>query len=333
VLTSTLAAAADPAYHQVRTIPLPGDEGWDYLAYEPHSQRLFIAHGTRVLVLDTRSFAVAGEIPGTPGAHGIALAPELGRGFISAGRSNLIVEFDLHTLARLGQIPTTGEGPDAILYDPATRRVFSFNGRGRNVTAVDATTGKVAGSIALEARPEFAVSDERGHLYVNLADKNSIAELDAHKLAVSAVWPLAGCDGPSGLSIDRSGHRLFPVCENKIMAVTDANTGRSLGSAPIGAGADASTYDGARHQAFASCGEGVLSIVSLSSAGGPTGSATVATEPGARTMALDVAQRRIFLVTADFGTPAAPTAEQPRPRPPQLPNSFRLLVLATAPTS
>jgi DNA-binding beta-propeller fold protein YncE len=331
--TGGIAWAADAPYRLARVVPLPGDDGWDYLAFDAQTQRLFISHGTRVLVMDTRDFTVVGEIADTPGVHGIALAPALGRGYVSAGRTNVIVEFDLKTLARIGEIQTTGENPDAILYDPATQRVFTFNGRGRNVTAVDAKSGVVVGTIPLDAKPEFAVSDERGHVYVNLEDQNSIAQLDARTLAVSAVWPLGGCEEPSGLALDRAGRRLFAVCANRVMAVVDANSGRLLGSAPIGAGPDAAAYDAHARLALASCGEGLLSVVALPAVGAPTGTQPVPTQRGARTMALDAEGGRLFLVTADFGAAAAPTAEHPHPRPPQLPGTFRLLLVERAASS
>src|SRR5256714_7055086 len=211
----------------------------DYLALDPGGHRLFSAHGTRVLVVDTDKLAVAGEIADTPGVHGIALAPDLGRGYISAGRAGLIVVFDLHTLARLKEIKTTGENPDAILYDAASQRVFTFNGRGRNATAVDARTDAVIGTIALDAKPEFAVADGKGRIYVNLEDKSSLAVIDPRKLSVISVWPISGCQEPSGLALDAAGGQLFPVCDNKVMAVMGAASGQGLGSAPVGGGGGA----------------------------------------------------------------------------------------------
>jgi hypothetical protein len=314
-----------PSADGISQLSLPGDEGWDYLTYEEPRQRLFIAHGTRVLVVDARTLRLAGEVPDTPGVHGIALAPELGRGYVSAGRANLIVTFDLQTLARLREIRTTGENPDAILYDPATQRVFSFNGRGRNATVVDAHTDQVVGSIALDAKPEFAASDGAGHVYVNLEDKNSIAVIDARALRVSAVWPVPGCEEPTGLALDRSAHWLTTVCGNRVLAVLDARSGRVLGTATIGSGVDAVAVD--HRMAIASCGEGVLTLLRLSERGVPEVAQTIATQPGARTVALDAANRRAFLVTADFGAAPAATAQQPHPRPPLVPGSFRLLVV------
>ena len=323
----TTRAQAGPQYRIAHEVPLPGDEGWDYLAFEPGGHRLFIAHSTRVQVIDTDKLALAGEIADTPGVHGIALAPDLGRGYISAGRSGVIVVFDLKTLARLKEIKTTGENPDAILYDTASHRVFTFNGRGRNATAVDARSDQVIGTIPLDAKPEFAVSDGKGRIYVNLEDKNSLAVLDPEKLTVTSRWPISGCEEPSGLAVDAGGQRLFPVCNNKVMAVVDAASGQVLGTAPIGAGVDAAAFDPGSRLAFASCGEGTLTVVRQSASGAPEPVQSVPTRPGARTMALDVRSHRIYLVTADFGAPPAATPEHPHPRPAILPGSFRLLVL------
>jgi|HubBroStandDraft_1064217.scaffolds.fasta_scaffold07554_3 hypothetical protein len=332
-----LAAGPAPAapvteaahYRLAQQVPLPGDEGWDYLAFAAESHRLFISHGSRVLVVDADKLRVVGEVADTPGVHGIALAPDLGRGFVSAGRAGTIVVFDLKTLARLQEIRTSGENPDAILYHRGARRVFTFNGRGRNVTAVDAASGAVAGTIALDAKPEFAASDGAGPVYVNLEDHNSIAVIDPRDLKVTSVWPLTGCEEPTGLTLDAAARRLFAVCGNKVMTVVDAVSGRVLGSVPIGAGADAAAFDAGAQLAFASCGEGVLTAVRVTPEGTPEVAQSVPTQRGARTMALDPGTHRIFLVTADFGPAPAPSAAQPHPRPPLLPGSFRLLVVAS----
>jgi DNA-binding beta-propeller fold protein YncE len=342
-LSASLAAAAAlalgaggahaglvPPYHLAHELPLPGDGGWDDLTFEQGGHRLFVAHGTQVQVVDTDSLTLAGTVADTPGVHGIALAPDLGRGYISAGRSNSIVVFDLKTLARIKEIKATGENPDAIIYDAATQRVFSFNGHGRNATAIDAKSDAVLGTIALDAKPEFAVSDGKGHVYVNLEDKGSIAAIDPQKLTVTAVWPIAGCEEPSGLALDVEGKRLFAGCDNKVMAVVDAASGRVLGTAPIGGGVDGARYDPGAHLAFASCGEGVLTAVALNGSGAPTVAQSLTTQRGARTMALDERSHRIFLVTADFGPPPPATPERPHPRPAILPGTFRLLVVAPA---
>src|SRR6516225_1474109 len=327
----SLPVPAAPLYHIAHEVKIPGDDGWDYLTFEQGGQRLFIAHGTQVTVVDTEQLAVAGAIADTPGAHGVALAPDLGRGYVSAGRSGTIVVFDLKTLARLKEIKATGENPDAILYDSATHRVFSFNGRGRNATVIDAKTDAVIGTILLDAKPEFAVADGKGRVYVNLEDKSSIAQIDAQHLTVSAVWPINGCEEPSGLAIDLAGQRLFAGCDNKVMAVVDAKSGRTLGTAPIGAGVDATKYDSGMQLAFASCGsDAVLTTVGTSASGAPEVVQSLATQRGARTMALDEHSHRIFLVTASFGPTPAATADHPHPRPAILPGTFRLLVVEPA---
>lgn len=327
VLLAATLAQARPQYRLAREVPLPGDEGWDYLTFEQGGHRLFVAHGTRVLVIDTDQMQVVGEIADTPGVHGIALAPGLGRGFISAGRSSTIVVFDLKTLARVAEIRSSGEGPDAIYYDAATQRVFAFNGRSHDVTAIEAASGTVAGTIALPGKPESASGDGQGRLYVNLEDRGSIAALDARALTVTAVWPVPGCEEPTGLALNARGQRLFAACSNRVMVLLDAASGRLLGGAPIGAGVDFAAYDPGARLAFASCGEGVLTAVTVTAAGTVQVAQSVPTRPGARTMALDERTHRIFLVTANFGPPPAATPEQPHPRAPALPGSFRLLVV------
>jgi len=322
---------AAPQYRIAHEVKLPGDDGWDDLTFDDAAHRLFIAHGTQVLVVDTDHLTLAGTIADTPGVHAIALAPDVGHGYISAGRSGSIVVFDLKSLARLKEIKATGENPDAILYDSATHRVFSFNGRGRNATVIDAKTDAVIGTILLDAKPEFAVADGKGRVYVNLEDKSSIAQIDAEHLTVSAVWPIAGCEEPSGLAIDLAAQRLYAGCGNKVMAAIDTRSGRTLGTAPIGAGVDGAKYDSGMRLAFASCGsDAVLTAVGTARSGAPEAVASIPTQRGARTMTLDEHTHRLFLVTASFGAPPAATPEQPHPRPPILPGTFRLLVVEPA---
>lgn len=327
LMVLSVQVQAAPLYRIAHEVKIPGDEGWDYLTFEQGGHRLFIAHGTQVTVVDTDQLAVTGAIADTPGVHGVALAPDLGRGYASAGRSSTIVVFDLKSLARLKEIKSTGENPDAIIYDAPTQRVFAFNGHGRNATVIDAKTDQVVGTIALDAKPEFAVSDGKGHVYVNLEDKNSLAQIDPQRQAVTAVWKIDGCEEPSGLAMDVQGQRLFAGCGNKVMAVVDATSGRTLGTAPIGAGVDATAWDPHIRLAFASCGEGVLTVVALNASGAPEVAQSLATQRGARTMALDERSHRIFLVTANFGPPPAATPEHPHPRPAILPGTFRLLIV------
>lgn len=323
---SANAAAASPEYHLLKTYKVGGDGGWDYLLMDPASRHLYISRGTHVIVLDADSGKTVGDIPDTQGVHGIALAPELGRGFTSNGREGTVSIFDLKTLKVLDKVKV-GENPDAIVYDPATKRVFTMNGRSHDSSAIDAATGKVVGTIALDGKPEFAATDEHGKLFVNLEDKSELLELDPAKLAVNARWSLAPCESPSGLAIDRKHHRLFSVCENQMMAVVDANSGKVIATPAIGKGPDAAGFDASRDLAFASCREGVLTIVHEDTPDKFTVAQNVTTEPGARTMALDSKTHNVFLVTAQFGPPAAPTAEMPRPRPTIVPDSFVVLVV------
>jgi DNA-binding beta-propeller fold protein YncE len=320
-------AQARPRYVLEHVVSLPGEGGWDYLTFDADAQRLFIAHGSHVDVVDTEPLQRTGEIPDTPGVHGIALAPQLGRGFISAGAANSLVEFDLKTLARLRAVRTSGDGPDAIVFEPTTQRVLTFNGRGRNASVFDARSLELLGTIALDARPEAAVADGRGRIFVNLEDKDSVAVLDAHALLVRAVWPLHGCEGPSGIAYNQDARQLYSACSNEVMVVTDAGDGHALGAARIGSGVDDAAYDADARLAFASCGEGVVTAVTQTSDGKPQVAQIIATQRGARTMALDARHHRLYLVTASFGATPPATAEHPRPRPAIEPGTFRLLVL------
>ena len=313
-------------YHVIKTYKVGGDGGWDYLTFDKASNRLFISRSTHVIVMDADSGKVVGDIPDTPGVHGIALAPEFGRGFVSNGRENTVSVFELSSLKVLSKIKV-GENPDAILYDPASKRVFSFNGHSHDVTAIDAAKSTVLGTIKVDGKPEFAVSDEKGEIFVNIEDKSELMALDPNKLEVKARWPLAPCEEPSGLAIDRKNRRLFSGCGNKLMSVVDADSGKLVTTVPIGDGVDANAFDPETGLAFASCGEGILTVVHEDSANKFSVVENVPTERGARTMTLDPDKHRVFLITAKFGPPPAPTAEQPHPRPSILPDSFVVLVL------
>jgi YVTN family beta-propeller protein len=314
----------ESGYHLKKKIQVGGEGFWDYLTMDSPTRRLFLSRGTHVMVLDVDSGKVIGEIPDTPGVHGIALAPEFGRGFISNGRGNNVTIFDLKTLATLGHAEA-GQNPDAIIYDPATKRVFAMNGRSGSVTAIDAATGKVAGTIPVGGKLEFAAADGTGRIYVNVEDKSEIAQIDAEKLSVTALWPLAPCEEPSGLAMDTATRRLFAGCHNKMMAVVDANSGKVIATPAIGEGVDANAFDPVTKFAFASCGEGVLTVVHEDSPDKFSVVENVATQRGARTMALDHKTHEIYLVTAEFGPRPEPTADNPRPRPPMLPDSFTVL--------
>jgi hypothetical protein len=325
LLVSTPVLAAS-GYHLLEKFKLGGDGGWDYLTFDPASGRLFIARATHVMVVDAASGNVVGDIPNTAGVHGIALAPELGRGFTSNGRAGTITIFDIKTLAPIGEAKA-GANPDAILYDSASRRVFAFNGRSGDATVMDAANGNVVGTVPLQGKPEFAVTDGRGSVFVNLEDKSELLAIDSKKLAVVGRWPLAPCEEPSGLAIDVEHRRLFAGCANQLMAVVDADTGKVLTTLPIGKGVDANGFDPGTQYAFSSNGSGTLTIVHEDSPAKFTVEDNVETQRGARTMALDPKSHRVYLVTADFGPVPAKTADNPRPRPPILPNSFVLLVI------
>lgn len=328
-LAATVSAAAGPGYHVKQTYKVGGDGGWDYLTADASARRLYISRGTHVMVLDIDSGKTVGDIPDTPGVHGIALAPELGRGFTSNGREGTVTIFDMKTLAPIGGKVKVGENPDAILYDPATKRVFTFNGRSQDSTAIDATDGKVLGTIKLDGKPEFAASDAKGEIFVNIEDKSELTAIDPAKLEVKAKWPLAPCTEPSGLSIDRKNRRLFVGCDNKMMAVVDADSGKVLATPAIGEGVDATAFDDETGLAFASCGQdAVLTVVKEESPNRFSVAENVSTEKGARTMALDSKTHNAYTVTAKFGPRPAPTADNPHPRPPIVPDSFIVLVVS-----
>ncbi|PYX15050.1 MAG: YVTN family beta-propeller domain-containing protein [Acidobacteria bacterium] len=317
LLVTSFAMAAS-GYHVIKTYKLGGDGGWDYLTFDGSSRRLFISRATHVMVIDADSGRSLGDIPDTPGVHGIALAPDLGRGFISNGREGTVTIFDLKSLKSLGKVKV-GDNPDAILFDPATNRVFTFNGHSNDSTAIDAAKGAVVGTIKLDGKPEFAVSDGKGEIFVNLEDKSQLLALDPNKLAVKSRWPLAPCYGKN--------RRLFSACDNKMMAIVDADSGKLITTVPIGEGVDAAAFDPETNLAFASCGEGVLIVVREDSPNKFSVAENVPTREGARTMALDPKTHQVFVVTAKFGPPPAPTPEQPHPRHTILPDSFVVLVL------
>jgi DNA-binding beta-propeller fold protein YncE len=331
ILSVTLAAvtlaAAGPGYHVIKTYKVGGEGGWDYLTADATARRLYISRGTHVIVLDLDSGKNVGDIPDTPGVHGIALAPELGRGFISNGREGTVSIFDIKSLRLITKVKV-GDNPDAILYDPATKRVFTFNGRSHDSSAIDGASGKVLGTIPLDGKPEFAASDAKGEIFANIEDKSELVAIDPGKLEVKSKWPLAPCTEPSGLAIDRKHRRLFVGCDNKMMAVVDADSGKVLATPAIGEGVDATAFDDESRLAFASCGEGLLTAVKEESPDKFSVAENVKTQQGARTMALDTKTHNIFVVTAEFGPPPAPTADNPHPRRSIVPDSFVVLELA-----
>ena len=327
IIAAAALAAAGPGYKVVNTYKVGGDGGWDYLTADASARRLYISRATHVIVLDLDSGKNVGDIADTQGVHGIALAPELGRGFTSNGREGTVSIFDLQTLATSSKV-MVGENPDAILYDPATKRVFTFNGQSHDATALDAKKGTVLGTIKLDGKPEFSASDGKGEVFVNIEDKSELVTIDPSKLEVKSKWPLAPCESPTGLSMDRKNRRLFVGCDNKMMAVVDADTGKVLATPAIGDGVDATAFDDETGLAFASCGEGVLTVVREESPEKFSVAENVATQPGARTLALDSKTHNVYVVTAKFGPPPAATADNPHPRRSIVPDTFVVLVVA-----
>jgi YVTN family beta-propeller protein len=317
--------AAQQPYKVIDHWKIGGDGGWDALIADPSAHRLYLTHGKRVDVVDTQSGKLVGSIVNLNGTHGVALDTAGKFGYISDGGGNAVVVFDRTTLATVATIPA-GTNPDAINFEPATQTIWAFNGRSKDVTVIDAAQQKVIATIPLPGKPEFAAVDGKGTVFVNIEDKNEIVRLDAKTNKVTAEWPLTGCDSPSGLAMDVSGGRLFSVCDGKKMAVTDAKTGKSLAVAAIGDGPDGADWDAAHKLAFASCGEGILSVVDAGAPGYPT-IESLPTQRSARTMAYDSATDRVYLVAAEFGPRPEPTATNPRPRPPVLPGSFVVLVV------
>ncbi len=315
-------------YHLLKKIPLGGEGGWDYIAFDSPTRRLFISRGTKVVVLNVDTGTVAGEIPNTEGVHGIAFAPELGRGFTSNGRAGTVTIFDLKTLQVIGTAKA-GTNPDAIVYDPASKRVFTMNGRSNDSTAIDAATGNVLGTIPVTGKPEFAVADGAGHVYVNIEDKSEELQIDTQSLKVTAQWPLAPCEEPSGLAMDIAHRRLFAGCHNQMMPVVNADSGKVIATPAIGDGVDANAFDPGTGYAFASNGQSAtLTVVHEDAPDKFSVVENVATQKGARTMALDPKTHEVYLVTADFGPAPAATPDNPRPRPTMVPGSFVVLVYA-----
>jgi len=311
-------------YHLLKKHVLGGEGGWDYMALDGKSRLLYVSHGNAVEVLNVDTGVKGEPITGLQGVHGIAFAPERNRGYISNGRGNNVTVFDLKTHKVLGQVASTGQNPDAIMYDAFSGRVFTFNGRTSNATAIDAATDKAVGTVDIGGKPEFAVTDGKGTIFVNNEDKSEIVAFDAKALQVKTRWSIAPGEGPSGLAIDLKGKRLFSVCD-KVMVVSDFVNGKVVATVPIGAGPDAVRYDPGTGLVFSSNGEGTLTVVKQESPDKYAVLETVTTAPRARTMEIDAKTHRVFVVTAEFGPAPAPTKDQPRPRPPVIPGSFMVL--------
>ena len=326
LLGAPLLSLRAQSYHVAKTFTLGADGGWDYIALDTVGHRLFVARQNRVMVIDPESGKLLAEIPGLNRAHGVAFSYGTGKGFATSGGDSSVVVFDLKSLQVLGRTIAAVDA-DAVIFDPATKRVFTFNGDANSSSVIDAASGQRIGNIALGGAPEFGVSSGDGKLYVNLEDSSMVDEIDPVAMKVTRRWSLAPCQSPSGLAIDRAHHLLFSGCRNQVMAISDATTGKVVATVPIGQGVDACRFDAGTQLAFASNGDGTLTVVHEDSPTKFTVVGNVQTKRGARTMEVDEKTHRVFTVTADFGPPPAPTADRPRPRPPILPGTFALLEL------
>jgi DNA-binding beta-propeller fold protein YncE len=300
VLSTILVVSASGADYQViKKIPIPGNGGWDYLAVDDAARHLYVSHGTKVEILNLDSGELLGSIP-TAGVHGIAVVPEIGRGFISDGKASTVLVFDLKTMKILQEIASPKD-PDAIIYDPASSRVFAFNGESHSATAIDAATGKIAGTVDLGGGPEYAVADGKGYVFDNLEDESQVVEIDSRKLTVEQRWSTAPCAKPSSMAMDREHRRLFLGCRSKVMAVMNADTGKVIATLPIGDHVDASVFDPTSRLIFNSNGEGTITVIHQDTPDEYTVVENVKTLPKAKTMALDPKTHQVFLSTAESG--------------------------------
>jgi DNA-binding beta-propeller fold protein YncE len=326
---TAINAQSDKSFYSViKTHHLSGVGGWDYLAVDESTGRLFISHGTVVQVLDTNTGELVGTIPNTPGVHGIAFAPELNKGFISVGRDTSVTVFNLKTLEFIARIKVTGNNPDAIMFDAFSQRVFTYNARSSNATAIDAKTNQVVGTVTFEGKPEFAVSNEKGKIYVNIEDKSTITVFDASTLKVEQNWTILPGQEPSGLAIDNVTNRLFSVCSNKLVVIIDSQNGNVITTLSIGEGCDGVKFDPELKRIYASNGEGTLTIIQEENANSYKVLENLKTQSGARTLAVCLKTHHIYLPTAEYLPAPEPTKENPRPRRQTKPDTFVILEVA-----
>ncbi len=326
--TKIIAAVSDDKpYAVVQRLSLGGDGGWDYPSVDSHTHLLYLSRADYVSVVDTRSGKSVAEILDTPGVHGIALAPQLGRGFISCGKADQIKVFDLKTNKVFASV-STGAGPDAIVYDPASHRVFAFNGRSHDATVIDAINNTVVATLPLSGKPEFARADGRGMVFANIEDTAELVAIDAKTATLKARWLLPQCEEPTGLALDTAHHRSFSTCSNKTLVVLDIDSGRVMASLPIGKGVDGAEFDAGRQTLFSANGEGTLTVVRERSPDDFVVQQTLETQIGARTIALDAATHKLYLPTATFGPAPEPTVDNPHPRPHPVSGSFVVLTVA-----
>ena len=325
LIMSSSCVIAQSNYRAGNKIHVEGDGGWDYLNVDEINGRIFVSHGTVAQAIDIKTGKLAGTLPDTKGIHGIAIANDLNKGFTSNGRDSSVTIFNLKTFEVITKINVTGRNPDAILYDPFSQKVFTFNGGSNNSTVIDAKANKVIGTIPLDGKPEFSVTDLKGKVFVNIEDKSVINVINSTTLKVEQHWPIAPGEEPSGLALDNQTHRLFSVCSNKLMVVTDALSGKIITTLPIGDRCDGVAFDPEKKRAYASNGEGSITVVQEENGNSFKVLETVATQPGAKTIAIDKTTHHLYLTTAEYET--APTAANRRP--PVKPNSFVILDIET----
>jgi YVTN family beta-propeller protein len=320
------AAPQASGYHVIKRMPVGGEGGWDYLTMDPDSHRLYIARGSHFQVVDVTTGKVVGDIAiaNSTNSHGLTLALDLGKGFTGNGDANTVSVIDLKTLKATSVIPIPGKNPDSIRYDSATKRVFTFNGKSSDSTAIDANTGAVIGTVKLAGKPEQAILDGNGNMWVNIEDTSTIQVFDTKTLAVKNSYPLAPCEGPSAMAFDSARHRIFVACD-KVMVVVNSDNGKVVASPPIGGDPDGNGYDPGTGLAFASCREGLVSVIHQDSANKYSVVGNITTQFGTRTMAVDLKTHRVYTATGDFKPAAAPTPENPKPRPTLIPGSFVIL--------
>jgi outer membrane protein assembly factor BamB len=300
VLSFAVAAFAAVNYQLLKKVTIPGAGGWDYVTVDAAARRVYVSHSTQVDVLDADSFAPVGSIPNTPGVHGIAIAPEAGRGYISAGKADAAIAFDLKTLKPLGEIKV-GKKPDAIIYEPLTKRIYVMNGDSENITVLNAADGVVVGTILLGGGPEFAVSDGKGNLYVNLEEQNETLHIDVNTLKVKERWPLAPCATPTSLAMDIENRRLFVGCRSKHLAVLNADSGKIIFTAPIGERVDAGAFDTRTRLVYLSTGDGKVFVFHQDSPDNYSVAQEIITRPGAKTMGYDPRTGNLFIPTNENG--------------------------------
>ena len=312
-------------YRLLNTIAIGGEGGWDYLKVDPAGERLYVSHGTRVEVIDLKTRKVVGTIMDTPGVHGIALVPGTNRGYITCGRNNTCVVFDVKTLKPIGAPIPTGPKPDALLYDAFSQRVFIFSNDGGKSTVLNAKTGAVVGTAELGGDVEEGVSDGHGTIFANIENKSEIVAFDAKTLAVRHRFPLAPGKEPTGLAYDAKTNRLFSACANEKLVVTDGKTGKQAAVLPTGKGTDGAGFDPATRNVITSNGAGTFTVIHEDTPGKFSVVANVPSARGARTMSLDPITGHVFTITADYGPAPAPTTGNPQPRPSVVPGTFRVL--------